>query len=91
MAHVETTKDDEESSQLDEAKDFLSDLLSGGPKPGREVKSAALGEGHAWRTIRRAQSKLKIKPKKTAWRAAGFGGFPKVAKETRRCPRILAS
>ncbi|MES2141467.1 MAG: hypothetical protein V4471_01060 [Pseudomonadota bacterium] len=54
----------EEQSALQEAKEFLSDLLRSGSKVIQEIKEAASCAGHAWRTIRRAKDELRIVPKK---------------------------
>jgi putative DNA primase/helicase len=48
-----------------EASAFLTEFLADGPKPQNEVKAAAEAYCHSWATIRRAQGKLGIKPKKT--------------------------
>jgi putative DNA primase/helicase len=49
---------------LDEAEAFLRDELAAGPRAVREIKASALGAGIAWRTVRRAQQKLGVKPHK---------------------------
>jgi putative DNA primase/helicase len=48
------------------ATEFLREFLTAGGQPQREVKDAAEAHGHAWRTIRRAQTVLGIKPKKVS-------------------------
>jgi hypothetical protein len=52
-----------------EAVAFLTTFLADGPKPQKEVKTAADAHCHAWMTIRRAQLRLGIKPKQVgkAW------------------------
>lgn len=52
--------DQEERSDLDEARDFLSTLLADGPVPSKQIKADADGAGHAWRTVQRAQKALGI-------------------------------
>jgi putative DNA primase/helicase len=46
------------------AEAFLGDLLRNGAVPQTEVKAAAEAYCHSWATIRRAQEKLGIKPKR---------------------------
>lgn len=55
---------DSEGGLLADAKLFLSDLLSNGPVPTKAIKADADGAGYSWSTIRRAQSALRIKPRK---------------------------
>jgi putative DNA primase/helicase len=65
---------------LDEAEDFLRDELAAGPRAVREIKVSAVGAGIAWRTVRRAQQKLGVKPHKAGlkegwkWRLPKEGG-----------------
>lgn len=59
---------DEERSDLDDAKDFLRELLANGAVPSKQIKSDAEGAGHAWRTIQRAQKALGIVPVKEGMR-----------------------
>ncbi len=54
----------ESRTMLAEAKDFLREELVAGPRPVQELKTAAAAAGLAWRTIRRAQAELGIKPDK---------------------------
>lgn len=51
---------EEERAPLEEAKAFLSGLLEFGPVPVRQIKADADGAGHAWSTIRRAQSAIGV-------------------------------
>ena len=51
---------------LNEAEVFLREELADGPKAASAIKKAATEAGLSWATIRRAQEKLKIKPKKTS-------------------------
>lgn len=57
-----------QSAQAD-AGAFLREFLQPGPRPHKEVKSAAEAHGHAWGTVRLAQKQLGIKPQKAgkAW------------------------
>ena len=47
-----------------EAKDFLREELTGGPRSAKEIKEAANAAGLSWATVRRAQDALGIKPTK---------------------------
>ncbi|GLU41961.1 AAA family ATPase [Pseudomonas sp. NBRC 100443] len=55
LADVEGSGEDDRRSEMDEACDFLRDLLADGPVPTKRIKADADGAGHAWATIRRAQ------------------------------------
>ena len=54
----------EAATELQEATDFLIDFLVDGPRLAKEVKKAGADCGLSWRTIRRAQQSLRIKPAK---------------------------
>lgn len=45
---------------LSKAEDFLREFLAGGRRRMTEIREAARGHGHAWRTIERAKHKLGI-------------------------------
>jgi putative DNA primase/helicase len=62
------TNDDYGSPALDDATYFLKQELTDGPVDVEEIKRRSAKAGHSWRTIRRAQSDLGIKPK-----PSGFG------------------
>lgn len=55
LADVECTGDDDQRSELEEACDFLRDLLQYGPVPAKQVKADASDAGLSWATVRRAQ------------------------------------
>jgi hypothetical protein len=55
----------ENSSELSQAIEWLLSELSGGPVDTKALQQAAKEAGHAWRTVRRAQEKLGVKPKKS--------------------------
>ncbi|MEG0052861.1 MAG: AAA family ATPase [Comamonas sp.] len=57
-------EDNPESSALDDASEFLVELLSGGPSPTKYVETEAKAAGLAWRTVRRASEVLEIKKRK---------------------------
>lgn len=54
--------DDDDGSAIDDAVDFLRDLLANESRPVADIKRAAGAAGHAWRTVQRAKDKLRIKP-----------------------------
>ena len=58
-----------DSTERDEATEFLRQALSGGPMLARDVKNAARGEGISARTLQRARADLRIEPVRL-----GFGG-----------------
>ena len=81
-----------EKPERSEAEEFLRDVLSAGPRPSTEIEAEAKGAGVSWRTVRRAQKTLGIKPHRKAesgdglgkagrwyWSLPGNGEAPKVA------------
>jgi hypothetical protein len=74
------TIEGDERSKLEEAKDFLEDVLNNGPVPSSEVEKEAKGAGIAQTTLRRAKTALGVKPKK-----ASFGGGWLWSLPDRRC------
>jgi putative DNA primase/helicase len=61
--------DPEERSALEDAKEFLSNILAGGPVSSKQIRLECEGACHAWVTIRRAQKILGIEVYRD-----GFGG-----------------
>ena len=55
-------------SKVGDAVEWLREALSDGPVPVNELRQAADANGHAWPTVERAKSKLKLSSKKI-----GFG------------------
>lgn len=51
----------DERSTEDEAAEWLTDLLAGGPVPARDVKRAAGDAGLSWRTVERAKARLGVR------------------------------
>jgi len=74
MSADEALTPDDERSELEEAQDFLLEVLKLGPKPAGDVIKEARSAGIAERTLRRAKKKLGIKStkqpvsKKWSWR-----------------------
>jgi hypothetical protein len=58
-----------ERGKLEEAKEFLQDLLNEGAKPSPEIEKQARAAGISQITLRRAKDLLKVKAKKNT-----FGG-----------------
>jgi len=56
----------EPTAQAD-AERWLCDVLADGPVESNRIKRMALRDGYSWRTIRRAQKNLGIKPKKSGF------------------------
>lgn len=54
------------SSALDDAKEFLQELLANGELPQKQIQQDAKGASHSWATVRRAKTELSIKSVKTA-------------------------
>src|SRR5215213_6730332 len=61
--------EEQERSAMDEAKDFLREVLAAGEKPAADVKSEAESVGVAWGTLKRAKVALGVNPVKrgTVW------------------------
>ncbi len=55
---------EEVRSELQEVREWLTDILSEGPVEAKEVRRFAKDDGHAWATVRRAQYALGVKPRK---------------------------
>jgi len=75
LATADATDDPEEKDTLDDAKQFLRDLLADGPVPAKQVDADIRGAGYAPRTINRAKkliSATSYKEGKTwFWRIEG--------------------
>ena len=56
-----------------EAEELLRDFLSDGPRPVTEIEAEAKGAGISWRTVRRAQKALGIRPYRKAESGDGLG------------------
>lgn len=66
----------EERSALDDAKEFLSNMLDDGPVSSRQLKGDAEGAGIAWRTIQRAQKALGIEARKEGMKGPWLWSLP---------------
>jgi len=63
----------EAQTERAEAEELLRDFLSDGPRPVTEIEAEAKGAGISWRTVRRAQKALGIKPYRKAESGDGLG------------------
>ncbi len=54
-----------DTSALDDAKEFLQELLAKGELPQKQIEIDAKGASHSWATVRRAKTELSIKSIKT--------------------------
>jgi hypothetical protein len=79
LAGAEAGTDSEGSGALQEATDFLLDLLMDGPKPAKKCKAAAAEAALSWATVRRAQDKLGIKPSKDSMTGGWTWSLPEGA------------
>ena len=59
---------DEFRSERNDAVDWLSSELSGGPVPAKNLQIRARDAGHSWTTVKRAKSELRVKSRKTGMR-----------------------
>lgn len=67
-----TTPDKEERNAVTEAEDFLHDALANGWVKTSELQAAARKAGISWTTIKRAQNRMGIKPRKSGF-SNGWG------------------
>lgn len=65
----------DETGALEEAEEFLLDLLANGRVPSKNVIAEAKQVGHSWSTIRRAKKKLGIIAKKSEFNAGRWDWF----------------
>jgi putative DNA primase/helicase len=76
LKEAETVPDTDGDGERHEAAEFLTEFLSDGPKSQKEVKETAEANCHAWRTIRRAQKELGIKPTKAGMTGGWVWSLP---------------
>lgn len=60
MLAAAESDDDGEINALDEAKEFLRDLLKDGPVPAKRCKSAVSEAALSWTTVKRAKQALGV-------------------------------
>ena len=71
LAGAEATGNPEERGKLDDAVDWLRELLKDGPVDSKEVRTAAKQSGIAQPTLERAKTKLRVRSRKRDY-AAGW-------------------
>jgi len=71
---------------MTEAKEFLREELADGPRAADEIKKAASAAGLSWRTVRRAQERLGIKPKKAGLKEGWIWQLPEDARFRPKMP-----
>ncbi|QSA98617.1 AAA family ATPase [Methylococcus sp. EFPC2] len=79
LGQAEQSADPAARSELDDALEFLENLLSDGPVPSKIVRADCEGAGHSWATVRRAQKVLGVE-------ATRDGGIGNAGKWTWRLP-----
>ena len=79
----------EDSPELDDAVSWLRNTLTEGVLSAKEIQEQAKDAGHSWRTVRRAQGVLKIKPAKTRFDGGWEWKLPKMANANAITPPSL--
>lgn len=83
----------EGQSEIEDAKEFLRELLADGPVSSRQIRTDAEGAGHSWRTIQRAKKALGLEAVKDGMKGAWkWQLYTKDANETedRHANRVAA-
>jgi hypothetical protein len=75
----------DQQSALEEACDFLQELLSGGPQPSKDVKEQAKARDISLATLRRAQSRLGIQKRPNGYQGGWLLELPIVLKNRQSC------
>jgi putative DNA primase/helicase len=66
----------EDRTAVDEAKEFLAELLADGPVSSKQIHKDAEGAGHSWSAIRRAQSALAVEAVKESMKGGWTWRLP---------------
>ena len=66
----------DDASERNDAKQFLTSLLSDGPLPVRGIKADAVGAGYSWRTIERAKKDAGIEARKLGLKEGWVWALP---------------
>jgi len=77
----------EEVGAVEEAEDFLREILAGGPVPVNEIHDAARAQGIALTTLKRAKKQLRIGSDKKGMKAGWVWFIPEGAQNDRRGPQ----
>lgn len=81
LANAEGPLSDEGGSAVEDAANWLADLLGNGPIPPNEIKVRGRQHGHSWASIRRAKDRLEIVSKKGAMDSGWAWALPEGAQE----------
>jgi hypothetical protein len=73
------------TSAVDEARDWLREILADGPMPSSGIFERAEAEGFSKRTLKRAERELGIKPAKAGMNGGWSWSLPKSAKIPEEC------
>lgn len=79
QARYRAEDEEDDGGALEEAKDWLRELLDTGPRASKDVQSRAKAEGLSWRTVQRAKKALAVVHYREGfgsgfmWRAANSG------------------
>lgn len=72
------TGDDEHSSAVDSAEDFLRQVLGSDKVPSKSVQAEAREAGHSWATVRRAADRLAVIKVKGGMNSGWYWSLPKM-------------
>lgn len=78
--------DPQDMGERGEARAWLVDALSDGPKAVDDLEKEAKAAGHSWRTVKRAKSDLKAVSAKDSFSGGWYWSLPKRAKSTNDSP-----
>lgn len=70
--------DEEQSSALDGAEDFLRQVLGDDTVPAKSIMAEAKEAGHSWSTVRRASERLQVDKKKGGMNSGWYWRLPKM-------------
>ena len=76
LSAAEASFNEDDSGALSEAKQFLRDILSGGPVAAKVIKAEADGAGQSWASIRRAKTALGVEVNKSGMEGPWVWAMP---------------
>ncbi|MDP4028520.1 MAG: AAA family ATPase [Gallionella sp.] len=77
---------DHDNTALDDAKEFLRELLADGELPQKQIQLDAKGASHSWRTVERAKKELHVRSRKSPLDKCWYWGLTgNSAKEDEDC------
>lgn len=65
LAEPDNRETGEQGNALEDAKDFLSELLASGELAQKQIQDDAKGASHSWRTVERAKKMLNVRSSKS--------------------------